>query len=112
MKDINGKPIGVLQTLNKKEGLLFTTEDEEVLEIFASHAAIAVENARLIGELEGSKTRLQQENVILREKTRGRFFVSNLIGSSSRIQNIAKLIEKIADSPLNVLITGESGTGK
>ncbi|HLE24611.1 MAG TPA: sigma 54-interacting transcriptional regulator [Thermodesulfobacteriota bacterium] len=112
MKDINGKPIGVLQTLNKKEGLLFTTEDVEVLEIFASHAAIAVENARLIGELEGSKARLQQENVILREKTRGRFFVSNLIGSSSRIQDIVKLIEKIADSPLNVLITGESGTGK
>src|SRR3990172_2960268 len=50
MKDINGKPIGVLQTLNKKGGM-FSKEDEEVLEVFASHAAIAVENAKLIGEL-------------------------------------------------------------
>ena len=111
MKDINGKPIGVLQTLNKKGGM-FSKEDEEVLEVFASHAAIAVENAKLIGELEGTKARLQQENIILRGKTRGRFFVSNIIGTSPRIQSIVKLIEKISDSPLNVLITGESGTGK
>src|SRR3989304_3788226 len=110
MKDINGKPIGVLQTLNKKGGM-FSKEDEEVLEVFASHAAIAVENAKLIGELEGTKARLQQENIILRGKTRGRFFVSNIIGTSPRIQSIVKLIEKISDSPLNVLITGESGTG-
>src|SRR3990170_4925365 len=112
MKDINGKPIGVLQTLNKKKGGMFSKEDEEVLEVFASHAAIAVENAKLIGELEGTKARLQQENIILRGKTRGRFFVSNIIGTSPRIQSIVKLIEKISDSPLNVLITGESGTGK
>ena len=48
MKDINGKPIGVLQTLNKKEGLLFTKEDGEVLEIFASHAAIAIDRKSVV----------------------------------------------------------------
>ncbi|MGH7889600.1 MAG: sigma 54-interacting transcriptional regulator, partial [Thermodesulfobacteriota bacterium] len=111
LKNINGKPIGVLQALNKKEGV-FTKEDEEILEIFAFHAAIAIQNARLIGELESAKARLQQEIVILREKARGRFFVSNVIGTSPGIQKIVKLIEKIADSPLNVLITGASGTGK
>ncbi|MBI2486392.1 MAG: sigma-54 factor interaction domain-containing protein, partial [Deltaproteobacteria bacterium] len=46
------------------------------------------------------------------EKTRGRFFASNIIGTSFRIQEVVRLIEKIADSPLSVLITGESGTGK
>ncbi|HEX3037245.1 MAG TPA: sigma 54-interacting transcriptional regulator [Thermodesulfobacteriota bacterium] len=111
MKNISGRPIGVLQALNKKDGV-FSKEDEEVLEIFAFHAAIAIENAKFIGELEGSKSRLQQENVILREKVRGKFFVSNIAGASPRIREIVKLIEKIADSPLNVLITGESGTGK
>jgi FOG: GAF domain len=69
MKNISGKPIGVLQALNKKRGM-FSKEDEEILEIFAFHAAIAVENAKLIGELEGSRARLRQENVILREKNR------------------------------------------
>ncbi len=111
MKNINGRPIGVLQALNKKDGK-FSKEDEEVLEIFAFHAAIAIENAKFIGELEGSKSRLQQENVILRGKAKGRFFVNNIVGASPKIQGIVKLIEKVADSPLNVLITGESGTGK
>jgi DNA-binding NtrC family response regulator/class 3 adenylate cyclase len=46
------------------------------------------------------------------EKTRGRFFVSNIIGTSPRIQEVIRLIEKVSDSPLGVLITGESGTGK
>lgn len=47
-----------------------------------------------------------------RGKTRSRFFVSNIIGTSPRIQEVIRLIEKISDSPLSVLITGESGTGK
>jgi Transcriptional regulator containing GAF, AAA-type ATPase, and DNA binding domains len=47
-----------------------------------------------------------------REKTRDRFFVSNIIGTSPRIQEVLRLVEKVADSPLSVLITGESGTGK
>lgn len=35
-----------------------------------------------------------------------------LLGKSARIQNVAKLISKIANTDLSVLITGESGTGK
>ena len=46
------------------------------------------------------------------EKVKGRFLVSSIIGTSPRIQEVIRLVEKIADSPLNVLITGESGTGK
>ncbi len=111
MKYTNGEPLGVLQALNKKEGI-FSKEDEEILEIFASHAAIAIENAKLIGELEGSKTRLQEENIILKEKARGRFFASSIIGTSPKILDVVKLIEKISNSSLSVLITGESGTGK
>ena len=111
MKDIKGKPIGVLQTLNKKNEM-FTKKDEETLEIFASNAAVAIENATLIKELENTKSRIQQENIVLRNKVRGRFFTSEIIGSSRRIREVVNLIEKIADSPINVLITGESGTGK
>src|ERR1700739_570264 len=46
------------------------------------------------------------------EKTRGRFFVANIIGTSPKILEVLRLVEKVADSPLGVLITGESGTGK
>lgn len=37
---------------------------------------------------------------------------SSMIGDSSEIKKIKKLIEKVAANPSNVLILGESGTGK
>jgi Nif-specific regulatory protein len=111
LKDIKGKTIGVLQTLNKNDGF-FTKKDEETLEIFASNAAVAIENAQLIKELEEAKSRIQRENVVLRDKVKGKFFTSKIIGTSKRIQDVVNLIEKIAGTPINILITGESGTGK
>jgi Nif-specific regulatory protein len=111
LKDIKGKTIGVLQTLNKNDGS-FTREDEETLEIFASNAAVAIENAKLIKELEEAKSRIQRENVVLRNKVKGKFFTSKIIGTSKMIQDVVNLIEKIAGTPINILITGESGTGK
>lgn len=37
---------------------------------------------------------------------------TKIIGINSKIQNIRELIEKVADTGLSVLITGETGTGK
>jgi nitrogen regulation protein NR(I) len=37
---------------------------------------------------------------------------SSIIGESSQVQELFKVIDKVADSPSTVLITGESGTGK
>ena len=51
MIDHRGELIGVLQVLNKKNGL-FGPEDEEMLQALASQAAIALENASLIEENE------------------------------------------------------------
>jgi nitrogen regulation protein NR(I) len=36
----------------------------------------------------------------------------SLIGNSPQMQELAKIIDKVADTPSTVLITGESGTGK
>ncbi len=37
---------------------------------------------------------------------------SSITGESSQVQELFKIIDKVADSPSTVLITGESGTGK
>jgi adenylate cyclase len=50
MKNQEGKILGVLQVLNRREGV-FTRAEEEVLEAFAAAAAIAVQNALLNEEL-------------------------------------------------------------
>ncbi len=58
------KLIGVLEAINKANGNSFTEEDALVLSVFAYQAAMAIENARLYGELKESeeKYRLLVEN--------------------------------------------------
>ncbi len=51
------KLIGVLEVVNKVDGTCFTKEDELLLCIFGYQAAVALENARLHGEL---KDRLEE----------------------------------------------------
>ncbi len=41
------KLVGVIQTLNKKNGEVFDEEDESLLEALAAHAVVALERARL-----------------------------------------------------------------
>lgn len=50
MRRQSGKITGVIQVLNKREGV-FTRQDEELLEAFASQAGIAVRNAMLNEEI-------------------------------------------------------------
>jgi DNA-binding NtrC family response regulator len=55
-----------------------------------------------------SRTRdLSRANVSGDEKSR-----AALVGASPAMQDVFKVIEKVADTPSTVLITGESGTGK
>jgi len=61
MKNLQGKILGVLQVLNKRDGA-FTVDDEELLEAFAGQAAIAVQNALLNEEL---RKRMQTSEILL-----------------------------------------------
>ncbi|HEX9664944.1 MAG TPA: GAF domain-containing SpoIIE family protein phosphatase [Thermodesulfobacteriota bacterium] len=44
---INGNLVGVIQVLNKKGGRVFDKRDESLLEALVSHAAVALERAKL-----------------------------------------------------------------
>lgn len=44
---VQDSAIGVLQVINRKDGLPFTDEDASLLTTFASQASVAIENARL-----------------------------------------------------------------
>ena len=46
------------------------------------------------------------------ERTAGSPAISSIIGSSPQMQDVFKIIAKIATSPTTVLVQGESGTGK
>lgn len=48
IESADGRLLGVVQVLNKRAGGPFDAEDEAMLEAFCSHAAVALERARLV----------------------------------------------------------------
>jgi two-component system response regulator HydG len=55
---------------------------------------------------------LTQENRILREQAKGQPGFGGLVGTSTKMQRLYRLIHKVSQSRHPVLIVGESGTGK
>jgi DNA-binding NtrC family response regulator len=58
------------------------------------------------------RTRLVQENRLLQEQLRDRFGIENIVGSHGSMQDVFRIVHKVAASQSTVLIYGESGTGK
>lgn len=52
------------------------------------------------------------ENVYLKKQLGKKYKFNQLIGTSPKMQDVLKMIEKVADSDSTILILGESGTGK
>jgi len=111
MRNQRGQIIGAFEALNKNAGA-FTARDEESLAALASHAAIAIETAQLVGELRRSQDELVQQNAHLWREVEQRYSSHGIIGTGQKIQQVVRLVERIRDSGVSVLITGESGTGK
>ncbi|MDX2154377.1 MAG: sigma 54-interacting transcriptional regulator [Bryobacteraceae bacterium] len=111
LRNHEGDIIGTFELLNKREGA-FDSEDEELTRSLAANAAIAIQTAQLVGELRMHRRQLQEENTQLRREVENRYASPPILGSSERIQTVLRLIERIRDSNVGVLITGESGTGK
>ncbi len=71
-----------------------------------------IEDLQLIIKNAIEKKKLSDENQYLKSALKEKFGFSNIVGKSSAIQKVFKLIEKVAESNATVLIGGESGTGK
>ena len=55
---------------------------------------------------------LEQENVELKKQLRQRYSLGGIVGKSKPMQDLFDLLEKVAGYESNILITGETGTGK
>ena len=58
------------------------------------------------------KKSLIYENIYLRKELEAKYGFDNIIGNSPKMQEVYKLIRKVAPTDSTVLIRGESGTGK
>jgi two-component system response regulator PilR (NtrC family) len=71
-----------------------------------------IDEIRLIVKKAIEKKRLREEISLLREKVKTSYAFENIIGKSPKMQELFTVIPRIAQSNSNVLITGESGSGK
>jgi predicted ATPase len=107
-----GRLVGTLYLENNLASGVFTAERAQVLQIIAAQAAVALENARLFGEIRALKDRLQAENVLLAEEVRTQSGFEEIIGKAPALQKVLARMEQVASAESTVLITGETGTGK
>jgi DNA-binding NtrC family response regulator len=72
------------------------------------------DNEKLIIEIDRqiSAARLQRENTELRRALKQRYAFPNIVGKSEKMLGVLDLVAQVAPSKSNILITGETGTGK
>jgi DNA-binding NtrC family response regulator len=59
-----------------------------------------------------NQARLLKDNIMLKDQLAERFHIDNIVGVHGRMEELFKVVRKVAPTNSTVLIYGESGTGK
>ncbi len=105
----NGETIGVLGIFSRGR---LDERDFSWLRMFADHAAVTIANIRAYGEIERLRSQLQMENAYLREEVNDALKFGEIIGESLALKKTLQQVDLVAPTDANVLIHGETGTGK
>jgi transcriptional regulator with GAF, ATPase, and Fis domain len=99
-----GNLIGLIYVGNDNVAQLFDQAALEILTIFAAQASLVIRNALLVNELQLDKQSLQDRIERIR--------FGEILGSSPAIQEVFRKVQRVAQTDITVLVTGETGTGK
>lgn len=124
----NGKLLDVVKSQKSLMGELFLMKNNEYIilnrypiwdedgKVCGAYSVLAVDDINSVSELTKKIERLQKENLEVKQKfltmQGSSRTVDTIIGQSAQIMKLKNMIQKIADSPLPVLITGDTGVGK
>lgn len=105
-----------LQRLLGKDGDVLAAKVPEIPVLTMKEVGYLQELIQMVvGEIILTQASLSDEQKLV-EKLRGdlgtRFGFDNMIGKSSEMQKLYRLLERVADSEASILIRGENGTGK
>jgi formate hydrogenlyase transcriptional activator len=103
--------LGVLQLTSRAERS-FAEQDVDFLREVANQIAISLKNALQYEHVNRTRSRLQDENIALREQIDGACMFEEIVGSSPLLQRVLTGIVKVGPTDSTVLILGETGTGK
>ena len=104
----------VIGTLNvgSREPNRYSNEDAKLLREVATQVALALENMLAYEEIAGLKAKLHEENIYLQEEIKLDHNFEEIISRSDVLKKVLRKMEQVASTPTNVLILGETGTGK
>jgi Nif-specific regulatory protein len=94
--------IGVMQIIDKEDGRPLSQDDMQLMEEFASLAALSLGHAQSFQEVKREIQDLKEELKLRHE----------MIGKSPALEKVIGDALKVANSKASALILGESGTGK
>jgi len=104
--------LGVIEGVRRVGEPQFTESDKELLEKLAASVAIAIDNAGRFGQVKASADRLRAEVGALRRELARDDRFSEIIAVSPAMSEVFRMMEAAAASSINVLIEGDTGTGK
>ncbi len=96
--------LGAIYLGNDSVTDLFDAGKLSMLQVFAAQASLIVHTALMLNELKISNKNLRDQ---LRRASQG-----DMIGSSTPMKRVFKIIRRVAPTDITALILGETGTGK
>ena len=90
----------------------FGSQSEQDLRFLTVISGLISQTVQRIQAVNEEKEALSRENRQLKRELSARNRIKEIIGNSSRMQEVFEMVHRVADSNATVLLRGESGTGK
>jgi len=108
---IANQTIGAL-SIDRQYTKNFGTQSEHDLRFLTIVSSLIAQTVHRIQTVNKEKDALRHENSQLRRELSFKNRIDEIIGNSSRMQEVFDMVHRVADSNAIVLLRGESGTGK
>ncbi|MBF0126382.1 MAG: sigma-54-dependent Fis family transcriptional regulator [Magnetococcales bacterium] len=101
--------LGAVEILNKKDNQEFTPEDEGLLQQLVKYLALSIEHNTVTEEIIEITRGMHVE---IARSTSALLGGDRFVAESRAMRHVLSLVNQVGPLPVNVFITGESGSGK